>query len=130
MFDDWRERRRLRRQIATLVRAGEEEAAAAEGRPSALAGPLVQLELLEYQRLIETAHRLGIDYQPDPNRRDGYEITPDGRLGGPGYAKLRKAIRDERLRIAESWAKILVPVITALTGLLGLVVTLITVARN
>jgi hypothetical protein len=44
MFDYWRERRRLRREIAEMVRMGEAEEAALEERPSALAGLLVQLE--------------------------------------------------------------------------------------
>jgi hypothetical protein len=130
MFDYWRERRRLRREIAAMVRRGEEQEAALAERPSALAGPLVIFELLEYERLKRKARRLGIDYQGLSDNRDGYEITEDGQLSGEGYARLRKAIRDERLSIAEKWVKILVPLITAIAGLVGVLVALVSLSRK
>jgi hypothetical protein len=76
------------------------------------------------------ARRLGIEYQSPSDHHDGYEIEEDGRIIGEGYARLRKAIRDERLNIAEKWVKILVPLITVLASLLGLIIALITVSRK
>ncbi len=113
-----------------MVRRGEEQEAALAERPSALAGPLVQFELLEYERLMRKARRLGIDYQGLSDGRDGYEITEDGQLSGEGCARLRKAIRDERLNIAERWVKILVPLITAIAGLVGVLVALVSLSRK
>ena len=62
MFDYWRERRRLRREIAGIVRRNrllsEDEKAALATVPSELAGPLIGLELLEYEMLLGKARRL------------------------------------------------------------------------
>jgi hypothetical protein len=137
MFDYWRERRRLRREIKASARAqrlrpfdphDEEHIRTGEGDP--IAAPLCLYELIEYERLIDKAHRLGIDYKYDPKAREGYEVNEDGRLVGPGHARLRKAIRDERFNTAERYVKIFVPLITALTGLVGVIVALITVSRK
>lgn len=111
------------------MRAKEEAAAEAE-RPSLLAGPPVRLELLEYQRLVRKARRLGLDHQSLSDGRDGYDVTDDGRITGEGYARLRKAIRDERLNMAEKWVKILVPLITAITSLPAVLIALVSVSRK
>jgi hypothetical protein len=130
MFNYWRERRRLKREIAELIQRGEAEQAELEGRPSALAGPLILFQMLEYERLMKKARRLGIEYKRPTDHDDGYELTENGQLVGEGYARLRKMIRDERLNVAEKWVKILVPLITAIASVLGLIIALITISRK
>jgi hypothetical protein len=126
----WLERRRLRREIKRLTLAGEEERADQEGEPSNLAGPIVLYGLLEYERLRDKAHRLGIEFEHNPQLHEGYDADETGRLVGVGYPRLRRAISDERFRRVERWTKILVPLLTALTGLAGSVIGLLSFLRH
>jgi hypothetical protein len=139
MFDEWRERRKLKRQLADITRrytprlkaASEENREAIEGeRESEMVSPYILLELLETERLLKKVRKLGIDYKYDQTWWAENEITEQSWLNNRGHAKLRKLIRDERFNIAGQWVKILVPVLTALMGLLGLLVALVTVLRK
>jgi hypothetical protein len=139
MFGEWRERRRLKRQLADITRryeprldvANREERESIEDeRESEMASPFILLEMLETERLLRKARKLGIEYQSDQTWWAENEITEQSWLTQRGHAKLRKLIRDERFSIAEKLVKILVPVLTALVSILGLLVALITVSRS
>lgn len=132
MFDEWRERRRLKREINGIERryrsklrvATEEDRENLESeRESELVSPQMLLEIIEYEELVRKAQRLGLDPHQVNSSSDG---------GGMSTAnpRLRKLIRDERLNIAGQWVKILVPVLTVLVSLLGLLVALVTVLRK
>jgi hypothetical protein len=130
MFEDWRERRRLRREIAGIERryrsrlhaaATDEDRELIEGeRDSELVSPQMLLEIIELEQLTTKARGLGLDY----SAKSGSHDTSDAN------AKLRKLIRDEQLNMAERWVKILVPILTVLVGPLGLLVALITVLKS
>jgi hypothetical protein len=132
MFDKWRERRRLKREIASIERryqsklrvATEEDRENLESeRESELVSPQMLLEIIDYEVLVGKAQRLGLDpRQVDSSSHGGGMSTTNPRL--------RKLIRDERLSIAGHWVKILVPVLTVLVSLLGLLVALVTVLRK
>jgi hypothetical protein len=132
MLDKWRERRRLKREIASIERryrsklraATEEDRENFESeRESELVSPQMLLEIIEYEVLVGKAQRLGLDpRQVDSSSHGGGMNTTNPRL--------RKLIRDERLSIAGQWVKILVPVLTILVSLLGLLVALVTVLRK
>lgn len=140
MLAYWRERRRLQRQIGGVVRRYEPKLEAAtdekqrvaihKERGSELDITLLHLELLETGTLIESARRLGIEPEYDSGWLHEREITEKGWIHNTSYAKLRKLVRDERLSIAEKWIKVIVPVLTALVSLLGLLVALVTVIRK
>lgn len=126
----WLERHRLRREIMALVRAGELQEAEQEQRPNRVAGPLVLYESLEYDRLIQQAHRLGVIYVRDHSVDAGYELDEGGHLSGPGYPQLRRAVADAKFARAEKWAKLIGLLVTALTGLLGAAIGLVTLLRR
>ena len=139
MLDEWRERRRLRRQLAEITRrysprlaaASEEEREAIESeRDSEMAAPYILLEMSETDRLLRKVRKLGIDYKSENGWWLENEITEQSWLSNVAHAKLRKLIRDERFNIAEKWVKILVPVLTALISVLGLIVALVTVIKS
>ena len=140
MFDEWRERRRLRRQLAEIARRykprlsaaqNEEEREAIEGEcESEQVAPFILLEMLETDRLLRKARRLGLEFKSDHNWWAENEITEQRWLSRLGDSRLRKLIRDERFNIAEKWVKILVPVLTALISVLSLIVALVAVSRS
>ncbi|HEY0406961.1 MAG TPA: hypothetical protein VGC89_14610 [Pyrinomonadaceae bacterium] len=99
-------------------------------RSSELWSTLLNLELLETGMLIESARRLGLDPEYDSGWLHERDITEKGWVHNTSYAKLKKLVRDERLSIAEKWTKVIVPVLTALVSLLGLLIALITVIRK
>jgi len=138
MFDDWREGRRYRREIAGIIRrykprlkaADEEDREAILSECDAdLLSPMMCLELVEYEVLSRKARRLGIDYKSD-GRGFGNEITEDGKLLQTGNAKLRKLIHNERLDRAEKWVKVIVPILAALTGLAGALIGVLSVLNK
>jgi len=139
MLDEWRERRRLRRQIAEITRlyspkvkaaSEEEREAILNERESEMAGPYILLEMSETDRLLKKVRKLGIDYKSESTWWLENEITEQSWLSNVGHAKLRKLIRDERFNIAEKWVKILVPVLTAVISILGLIVALVSVIKS
>jgi hypothetical protein len=74
MLDEWRERRRLRRQLAEITRRyssrlkaanEEEQEAIMNERESEMAGPYILLEMSETDRLLRKVRKLGIDYKSE-----------------------------------------------------------------
>lgn len=139
MFDEWRARRELKRELVNITRryaprlkaAAEEQREAIEGeRDSEIAAPYILLEMLETKRLLRKVSKLGIEHKYDQTWWAENEITEQSWLNNRGHAKLRKLIRDERFSVAEKWVKILVPVLTALISLLGLLVALISISKS
>ena len=131
MFDEWRERRKLKREITAIERSyrsklkvatDEDRESLEDERESELASPQMLLEIIEYEELVGKAQRLGLDvHKVDSSSHGGMSTT---------NPRLRKLIRDERLNIVGQWVKILVPVLTVLVSLLGLFVALVTVLRK
>ena len=139
ILDEWRERRRLRRELAEITgryssrlkAANEEEREAiVNERESEMAGPYILLEMSETDRLLRKVRKLGIDYKSESTWWVENEITEQSWLSNVAHAKLRKLIRDERFNIAEKWVKILVPVLTAVISILGLIVALVSVIKS
>jgi hypothetical protein len=139
MLDVWRERRRLKRELAEITRryspilkaaSEEEREAIMNERESEMAGPYILLEMSETDRLLRKVRKLGIDYKSESTWWVENEITEQSWLSNVAYAKLRKLIRDERFNIAEKWVKILVPVLTAVISILGLIVALVSVIKS
>jgi hypothetical protein len=120
--------RRYRTRLRAASSDEEREAIIAE-RDGEMVQPQILYEITEAERLTRKARKLGIQFEHDPSW--WREIEPaDQRWGNAGHARLRKLIRDEKFNIAGQWVKILVPVLTVLVSLLGLLVALVTVLRK
>src|SRR5712692_8545243 len=118
MLEEWKELRRLKREMAGIMRryalklkaaTDEERETIEDERESDMARPLILYELLESERLTRKAQRLGVEIKRESDWSQSW-ITDASWLNNVGHAKLRKMIRDERFNIAEKWIKILIPV--------------------
>lgn len=149
MFDGWRERRRLRREIAAL----EEKTAGWDDRvvddfgadseivrehrklTNQLRSRRLRLETIETDRLINKVRRQGIEL---PSNKSWWWDDLDDRgpddyrsyLTNSGKAGVSKLIREERKKSVEWWVKIIMPILSALIALLGLLVGLVSVYRK
>jgi hypothetical protein len=95
-----------------------------------------QIQSLIGQRIIEEAEKLDVEIPPYDKGSgywgwDGYSrltyLTPRGR------SYLRKLIDEEKARkfeVKSRWIKLLVPLVTALTGLIGVIIALLAVAQR
>ena len=138
MFKVWRLRRAYERDLADIrqefaarfraAKTDKEREAIAEERSTEEASTIILYEMDEAERLMRKARRLGIDYKSDESYWD--EPKEDGLSEIAGHAKLRKLIRDERLRIAESWVKVLVPILSAIVSILSLLIAFVAISKS
>ena len=152
MFDEWKQRRELKKRIALLKEKEAEFRAIPDADypedpwqkpkplPIALGSELSsarrQLDDLETDRLVRKARCLGIEI---PNTSSwwwndsDYVDSPDDVSFGLteiGKAGVSRLIREEKRKSIEWWVRVIVPVLTALLSLLGLVVALVTVSSK
>lgn len=152
MFDEWRERRRLKKKIASLQKEVEERKVTAyyasfdgiekksTDMPISLLRELSYSQLdfagLETERLMRKVRRLGIEL---PKASDWwfddshYGDSSDGvrfYLTETGRAGVSKLIREERRKSIEWWVKIITPILGAIISLLGLIVALVSVSTK
>jgi hypothetical protein len=141
MFDEWRERRNLQREINVLQR----EESALDGLPDQktlamlhvkLSGRRLRLAVIDTDRLLRKVRQLGIDL---PAKKDSwwwddmdYVDFDDSRsyLTDIGKAAVSKLIREERRKNIEWWVKIVVTIIVALTGLVGSLIGVLSVLKK
>jgi hypothetical protein len=141
MFDEWRERRSLLRELAQLRK---EEAALEQANDIEklthvhlkIAPRQKRLAAINTDRLIRKVCQLGIEL---PKGKDSwwwddldYEGPDNYRnyLTDTGQAYVSKLIRDERKKNIEWWVKTITPLLGALISLLGLIVALISVSKK
>lgn len=141
MFTDWIRRRAIQKEIDTTykdyapalksAKATEAEEILAE-RDSLLSPLMRRLAVLESVQLVDKAHKLGIEI-PSTESWWEFEYAEDGigsyrsYLSELGKVKVAKLIREEKLKNAEQWIKLIAPLISALTGLLGVIIGLIAI---
>ncbi|MDQ3803085.1 MAG: hypothetical protein M3416_04435 [Acidobacteriota bacterium] len=148
MFDEWRERRKLRDEISVLEKktAGwdwrldewfdkdSEQAQEQANLRKKLYSLTLRFEAIETERLIKEAVRLGIDFPEKPEwwrKADGKTFENfRPRLNQYGRVAISKLIRDERRKNIEWWVKTITPLLGALISLLGLVVALVSVGKK
>ena len=150
MFDEWRERRKLRREIGVLEKktAGWDERTVdwlgEESEPvkeqiklqHQLRSHRLRLETLETDKLINKVRRLGIELPSNSSWwwDDLDDKGPDdfrSYLTDMGKAGVSKLIRDERKKSIEWWIKtIIIPLLTAIVSVLSLLVALVSVSRK
>ncbi len=118
-YQVWRERRRLKGEIAHLPTSptpdGSDKLSQLQGR----------LEYLEAQVLLWKAERLGIDIPYEKNQWWG-----SAGLNSAGRHGMAKLIRDENRKTIEWWVKTvggILPLITGLAGLVGVIIGLISI---
>lgn len=150
MFNEWRERRELRKRIASLKK---EEAARQsisaydyfnepEHKPEEMPIELKlllhrserELDELETSRLVRKARRRGIKFPSESswwyedNDYEGREVHYLTDIGKAGVSRL---IREDRRASFEWWvSKVIVPLLTALISVLGLIVALVSVSKK
>lgn len=147
MFDEWRERLQLKREIASLEKELAEEMIVAKYagtdsdslQPSPLRRHLYsrkqQFDAIETGRLMRKVLRLGIEL---PSKSKWWwdnldEEGPDNFnsfLTDVGKAGVSKLIREERRKNIEWWVKTLTPLFGALISLLSLLIALISVSKK
>jgi hypothetical protein len=96
-----------------------------------------QLEIFESRTLLRKARQSGIEIPRNPawwsdDNEDG-GMPPEAVttwLSEVGRIGVTKLIREESRRNIEWWVKVAIPLLSALTSLLGLLVALVTVLRN
>ncbi|HEX8475041.1 MAG TPA: hypothetical protein VF666_13510 [Pyrinomonadaceae bacterium] len=150
MFSEWRERRKLRREISALKKktAGwdwraddwfgkDSEQAQEQKKLRNKLYPLKErLDAIETERLTKKAHRLGIELPSNSNwwwSDIEHVSSPDEAtfyLTDIGKAGVSKLIRDEKRKNIEWWVKTITPILGALISLLGLIVALVSVSRK
>lgn len=141
MFDEWRERRSLQREITLLQKEestldgllDQEKLAKLHIKVS---GRQLRLAVIDTDRLLMKVRQLGIEL---PSKKDSW-WWDDLDYAGPddyrsyltdiGKAGVSKLIRDERRKNIEWWVKIIVTVITALTGLVGSLIGVLSVLNK
>ncbi len=152
MFDDKKKLKELRRNISSLqgqraallmVAAGERD----ENRQQTLVRELRRqtrtLETLESSLLREKAHRLGIDVPSHTDKPEWWldDIEENELQGAPEYAitrwlspvgkaVIRRRIREEKRKDKEWWLKVILSVLTALTGVGGVVIGIISLLKH
>jgi DNA transposition AAA+ family ATPase len=96
---------------------------------------LDRLAAVESAQLLRRAHKLGIEV-PETGAWWDYELVDGGKgsrqthLSEFGKVKVAKLIREEKLKNVEQWIKLIAPILTALTGLLGVIIGLIAILRK
>jgi hypothetical protein len=158
MFDEWRERRELRKKITSLRKKEAKFRAKMDGsfaddsdesKPETipisvsykLSSSVIQLDKLESERLLRKANSLGIEFPKASDwwweDDDAGKFSPDGEtwegkyyLTDIGKAGVSKLIREERRKNVEWWVKIITPILSAIIALLGLIVALVSVSKK
>jgi hypothetical protein len=140
MFDEWKERRKLRREIALLQKeeSAQGEFSNDEGwaiRRVKLGVRKLRLDAIETERLVGKAQRLGIELPRKPEWwwDNSEQVGPEDAsyyLTDVGKAGVAKLIREERRTNIEWWVKVVTPILGALISLLGLVVALVSVSNK
>jgi hypothetical protein len=141
MFDEWRERRNLQREITLL----EKEESTLDGLTDQeklaklhikLSSHQLRLAVIDTDRLLRKVRQLGIEL---PSKKDSW-WWDDMDYAGPedyrsyltdiGKAGVSKLIREEKKKNIEWWIKIVVTIITALTGLVGSLIGVLSVLNK
>lgn len=158
VLDEWRKMRKLRKEIASLeaeeaaLRSGRDSGeppdapATAEeyGRNATILNLnhlSVQLAELETKRLVRKARRLGIHIPRDAGwwweAETVARVTPHGTYEGTYYltdagkSGISKLIREERKKSVGWWVtNVIVPLLTAIISVLGLIVALVSVSKK
>jgi hypothetical protein len=141
MFDEWRERRSLQRGINLLKKEestfdGLEDQEKLAKLHIKLSGRELRLAVIDTDRLLRKVRQLGIELPP---KKDSW-WWDDMDYAGPddyrsyltdiGKASVSKLIREERRKNIEWWVKIVVTIITALTGLVGSLIGVLSVLNK
>jgi hypothetical protein len=141
MFDEWRERRNLKREINLLQKEESMLGELADHEKLTklhikLGSRQRRLAALNTDRFLRKVRQLGIEL---PHGKDSW-WWDDLDYAGPddyrsyltdiGEAGISKLIRDERRKNFEWWVKIVVTVITALTGLVGSLIGVLSVLNK
>ena len=141
MFDEWRERRSLQREINLLEKEESTLDGLADQEKLAklhikLSGRQLRLAVIDTDRLLRKVRQLGIEL---PSKKDSW-WWDDMDYAGPddyrsyltdiGKAGVSKLIREERKKNIEWWIKIVVTIITALTGLVGSLIGVLSVLNK
>lgn len=132
--------RQLRKEIQDLEKTYEDEICEAEKLLDQNPGPLMgvlhemnqqtqglrsHLRNLETKSLREKVSKMGIELPADKKFWvDGFQMRGLSELG---ETRLRKLVRDERLKIAKSWVEILGPITSLLVGLIGALAALFSI---
>ncbi|HYY57548.1 MAG TPA: hypothetical protein VE842_09450 [Pyrinomonadaceae bacterium] len=147
MFDEWKKRRGLlnkidsiQRKLPTLREKIPDHSQYLEVRfklQRELNYAKFQLDALDTRVLLRKAQRLGLEIPMTTswwwNDNEDGSLPPEAvshYLTDIGKAGARKLIKDERRKNVEWWVKIIVPVLTAIISLFGLIVALVTVSRK
>lgn len=151
MFDEWRKRRELKKQLASLkkkeaaVRRALDDFDSPEYHSPRELPELgydirfceQELDKLETTRLVRNALRLGIQipeeeswWEEDESEAGDGSYKPYDYLTQVGKENVSRLIRDERRKNVEWWVKVITPILSALIALLGLIVALVSVSRK
>jgi lipopolysaccharide export LptBFGC system permease protein LptF len=154
MFNEWKKRRELKKQIASL-KEREAKSRALTDKNSPEYDPEAKPEIhgynisylqqrladLETNRLMHKARKLGIQLSQTPSWWEMDESAepeqmPDGSYSGKFYLTkigkvgVSKLIREEKRKNVEWWVKIITPILSAIIALLGLLVGLVSVSKK
>ena len=144
MLKAWRLRRRWKREIhqahnrfqrrASTAKSGEIDSILIE-YDQCLKPLEKRLAYLESNSLLRKASRLGIDVPPSGDWweyefADGDSGSKTTHLSDKGRVRVEKLIRDEKFKNAERYLKLAAVVITALTGLVGVIIGLIAILKR
>lgn len=141
MFDEWKERRSLQREINLLQREESTLHGLVDQEKLAklhikISGRQQRLAVIDTDRLLRQVRELGIEL---PTKKESWweddldYVGPadcSSWLTGIGKAGVSKLIREERRKNIEWWVKIVVTVVTALTGLVGTLIGVLSVLNN
>lgn len=137
MLNNWRLRRQTKQKLKRLERKHASLQAPypmPDDWPHKEKYESLWAKIVEERLMLRVYQTLSLE---DKARRLGIEI-PDDKAGwwegdkglspftATGIIGVRKIIRDERFRRLEQWVKVVIPVISALTGLLGILFGLLT----
>jgi hypothetical protein len=141
MFEVWRERRSLKREINLL----QKEEATLDGLADhekltklhiKISSRQRRLDAVDTDRLMRKVRQLGIEL---PSKKESWwwddmdYVGPEDAsyyLTDIGKAGVSKLIREERRKNIEWWIKIVVTIITALTGLVGSLIGVLSVLNK
>lgn len=147
MFDEWKEKRKLRREIKLLEKerfALDIQKPLFDGVPkpseisevnSKLFNRNRELAAIETDQLYRKAQKFGIEFPKNKHNWWWDDIDHEGEnfrnyLTDIGKASVLRLIREERRKDIEWWVKIIGGVITLLTGLAGSIIGIIAVLKN
>lgn len=134
MFDDWKKRRALKRELREIDKFYESNFRAAKTLEDYLpvrsvydaeTGEILrELSVYETRKMRQRADKWGIDLPPFDSDDDWEKHSWTGHLSltQAATAKVNRKIGEAKLTYWERWAKILVPILSLLVAILALLV--------